>query len=166
MRFIPWLTLPAALVAAQAVAADLLLNEVLYDPEGADEGAEFVELWNPGPEPRPLEGLVLEVGDGSRPGTWAVTWTGGASDTARPRAPFLVAGSALAAALQNGPDAVRLRRGDAVLELLGFGDELASSPLCEGAPAPDAASGSSLARRVDGADSGVNRDDWAAETQP
>ena len=27
--------------------AELLLNEILYDPAGPDEGMEFVELWNP-----------------------------------------------------------------------------------------------------------------------
>ena len=144
---------------------DLLLNEVLYDPLGPDEQQEFVELWNPDSTAVPLEGVALEAGDGARPGTWAVVWRGAAGDVAAPAGAFLVAGGALLGALQNGPDAVRLVRNGAVLDLLGYGD-LGSAALYEGAPAPDAASGQSLARVRDGADSGVNRDDWAAETEP
>ena len=34
-----------AMLVAASCTADLLLNEVLYDPAGADEGYEFVELW-------------------------------------------------------------------------------------------------------------------------
>lgn len=164
MRFVRLAAALAALLAAPA-AADLLLNEVLYDPEGADEGAEFVELWNPDDEGWPLQGVALEVGDGARPGAWAPAWSGSAADTVRPHAPFLISGDALAAALQNGPDALRLRRGDTVLDLLGYG-ALEAAALYEGAPAPDAASGQSLARREDGGDTGVNRDDWAAEIMP
>src|SRR6185503_11335579 len=53
----------------------LVLNEVLYDPEGADEGLEFVELWNTDSIPVPLEGITLESGDGSRPGLWTTLYT-------------------------------------------------------------------------------------------
>jgi len=151
--------------AAAPAAADLLLNEVLYDPDGIDEGAEFVEIWNPDPAPRPLEGVVLESGDGSRSGAWTVVWSGTAGDTVSPGVPYLVRGGALAAPLQNGPDAVRLRRGEAVLDLLGYGALEEGGPY-EGAPAADAPSGQSLARREDGADTGVNADDWSPEPIP
>ncbi len=156
--------LAAALGAAPA-RADLLLNEVLYDPDGADEGREFVELWNPDPAPRPLAGVRIEAGDGARPDAWTVVWAGGAAESVRAGAPFLVSGASLAGALQNGPDAVRLTRDGALLDLLGYGD-LEWPALYLGAPAPDAPSGQSLARLRDGAGSGVNRDDWAPEPSP
>ena len=167
----------AARVAALALAcapclwsvsragADLLLNEILYDPLGADEGQEFVELWNPDSTAAPLEGVALEAGDGARPDTWTIVWRGAVGGVAAPRTAFLVAGGALLGALQNGPDAVRLVRNGAVLDLVGYGD-LEAPALYKGAPAPDAGSGQSLARVRDGADTGINRDDWAVEAEP
>lgn len=160
------LVVAAALAAlARPAAGDLLLNEVLYDPEGADEGAEFVELWNPDGAPLPLAGVSIEAGDGSSAGAWAVIWTGSTSDSAAPHAPFLIPGTALAGTMQNGPDAVRLLRDGAVLDLLGYGPVVAP-PMFEGAPAPDAPSGQSLARLADGVDTNGNAADWAVESAP
>ena len=150
---------------ATGARGELLLNEVLYDPSGADDGQEFVEIWNPDSTAASLEGVALEAGDGANPGSWTVLWRGAPGSVAPPRGPFLVEGGALLDALQNGPDAVRLLRNGAVLDLMGYG-ELESASLYEGAPAPDAASGQSLARVRDGVDTGVNRDDWAAEGEP
>jgi flagellar hook capping protein FlgD len=144
---------------------ELLLNEILYDPLGADEGLEFVEIWNPDSTAAPLDGVAVEAGDGARPGTWTVVWRGTAGSVAAPGGPFLVDGGALLDALQNGPDAVRLVRNGVVLDLLGYGD-LESASLYEGAPAPDAGSGQSLARIRDGVDTGSNRDDWAVDGEP
>lgn len=155
----------AAGLAPAPAGADLVLNEVLYDPAGADEGREFVEIWNPDPLPRPLAGVRVEAGDGARPGVWTAVFAGSSADTIPPGSPFLIQGTSLAAPLQNGPDAVRLTRDGALLDLLGYGD-LESPALYLGAPAPDAASGQSLARVRDGAGAGVNRDDWAPETAP
>lgn len=157
----------AALGALHAVSAraDLLLNEILYDPAGADEGHEFVELWNPDSTALPLEGLTIEAGDGARPGNWEVVWRGAAGAAASPRSPLLLAGDALLGALQNGPDAVRLSRNGVILDLLGYG-ELSAAALYEGSPAPDAGSGQSLARLHDGADTRNNAADWAAEGEP
>jgi hypothetical protein len=52
-----------------------------------------------------------------------------------------------------------------VLDRLGYGDLTAAS-LYEGAPAPDVASGHSLARLTDGLDSDWNADDWGDEPSP
>lgn len=153
-----------ALLAPPA-AGDVLLNEVLYDPEGPDEGAEFVELWNPEDFPVSLEGISIEAGNGASPGSWALLWMGGPADSIPSHAPHLIAGSAVAGTMQNGPDAVRLTRDGAVLDLLGYGALLDPS-MFEGSPAPDAPSGQSLARVGDGIDTGVNRDDWAVEPAP
>ena len=143
----------------------LLLNEVLYDPDGPDDGFEFVELWNPDSTGFPLEGISVEAGDGSRPGSWTVIYTGAPGDSVPPRSPFLIAGSALHGAMQNGPDAVRLTRDGVVLDVLGYG-ALADPELSEGSPAPDAPSGQSLARMRDGVDTGSNAAGWAADPEP
>jgi len=145
--------------------ADLRLNEVLYDPSGPDEGAEWVELWNPDSIPRSLAGIVLEAADGSRPDVWNPVFRGVAGDSAPPRAPLLIAASALTGALQNGPDALRLSRDGAVLDLVGYG-ALEAVSLYQGTPAPDVVSGHSLARRLDGGGSGSNAEDWEDESRP
>ena len=58
------------------LAATLVLNEVLYDPPGADAGREFVEIYNASDVEVPIAGLVLETGDGARPGIWRRAWEG------------------------------------------------------------------------------------------
>jgi hypothetical protein len=155
----------AAGLGPAAAGADIVLNEVLYDPVGADEGREFVELWNPDPLPRPLAGVRVESGDGARPDVWAVVYAGSSADTIPPGTTYLIQGTSLEGPLQNGPDAVRLTRDGALLDLLGYGD-LEPAALYLGAPAPDVPSGQSLARVRDGEGTGVNRDDWAPEAAP
>src|SRR6185503_6192672 len=95
---------------ASAARGDLVLNEVLYDPDGADEGHEFVELWNPDSLAAPLDGVALETSDGARPGTWTTVWRAEAGETVGPGSPFLIGAGGLLASLQNGPDAIRLVR--------------------------------------------------------
>lgn len=155
----------AGVFAAAPARADLVLNEVLYDPAGPDEDGEFVELWNPDQVARALAGVAIEVADGAKPDVWTVLYRGADGDSVPPGSAFLVAASALSGALQNGPDAVRLTRGGVVLDRLGYGD-LVSASLYEGVPAPDAASGHSLARLTDGLDSDRNADDWGDEATP
>jgi hypothetical protein len=164
---------PAIAVIAISIAAflplpacaDLVLNEVLYDPEGSDEGLEFVELWNPDSIAVPLAGVLVESGDGARPGAWTSLYSGAAGDSVPPRSAFLIQGAALLAAIQNGPDALRLSRSGAVLDLLGYG-ALTAAELFRGAPAADAPTGQSLARVRDGTDTGSNASDWAPEPLP
>jgi hypothetical protein len=166
MRSILYAALACGLLVSVADArADLVLNEVLYDPAGADEGAEFVELWNPDDVPRSLWGIAVEAGDGARPDTWVAIYRGGPADSIPPHTAFVAAGGALTGALQNGPDAVRLSRDGVVLDRVGWGD-LDAVSLFESAPAPDVASGHSLARAEDGRDSDSNTADWADETAP
>ena len=147
------------------ILASVLLNEVLYDPEGPDTGREFVEIVNVSTAPVPLSELEIEAGDGARPGTWKLVWRGSAG-TLDPGALLVVGGDSLGtrerllADLQNGPDAVRLRRGTAVLDLLGYGS-LSTAELYEGHPASDV-SGESLARHPDGSDSDDNARDFIA----
>lgn len=150
---------------AEPARADLVLNEVLYDPAGPDDGAEFVELWNPDSLPRDLAGVAIEVADGARPGVWTAIFRGAPGDTITTGGVYLVAGPALSASMQNGPDAVRLTRGALVLDRVGYG-ELTAPELFEEMPAPDVASGHSLARREDGSDTDQNAGDWEDEVTP
>ena len=148
--------------------ADLVINEILVDPDGSDGGREFVELYNPGPGAVALEGVRFEFANGAEEETWRLRWEGqGLPDLPAGRF-FLLTdrnwqGEAEADAdaylgLQNGPDAVRLVRGETTLDLLGYG-ALTDPALFEGDPAA-VATGRSLARRPDGADSGVNSADF------
>jgi len=139
--------------------AGLLLNEVLYDPEGADGDGEFVELIATGPESLALAGLRLEFCNGATPGAWELLWSGELQ--LAPGALFLLGEPAVAGAdvtldldLQNGPEAIRLCRGEEVLDLLGYGEGLDPS-LTEAWPAADP-SGQSLARQPDGVDTEQN----------
>jgi hypothetical protein len=154
-----------ALLLPSYANADLVLNEVLYDPAGPDEGLEFVELWNPDTVSVSLAGVLLEAGDGARPDVWTVVYSGAAGDSVGPRRAFLIPGSALTGTLQNGPDAIRLSRGGSVLDLLGYG-ALVAPELYEGAPAEDPPSGMSLARVEDGRDTDRNAADWSIEPDP
>lgn len=169
--------LPLVAVAAlccSSAAAEVLLNEVLYDPSGADGGHEFVELVNVGAEVAGLGGIVLEFANGAVGDIWAARWRAAASDSLGPGARWLIvdrgwsgaeADAEVSLGLQNGPDALRIRRDEQVLDLVGWG-ALEHDALSEGRPHPGAPSGSSLARRPDGADSDRNDLDWHAADEP
>ncbi len=163
-----------SLLAVRTGAAEPLLNEVLYDPPGADGGAEFVELLNIGTETLDLTGVRLEFANGAVAPAWERRWEGAPGDSLAPGARWLIGDSGwtgdvtpnvlVSLRLQNGPDAVRLRRGEVVLDLLGYGD-LADPAFFETAPHPGAAA-ASLGRRPDGEDSGRNDRDWVVCAEP
>ncbi len=164
----------ASLLAARPGIADPLLNEVLYDPPGADGGAEFVELLNTGAVTLDLAGLRLEFANGAAAPVWERRWEGAVGDSLAPGARWLIADSGwtgtivpnvlISLRLQNGPDSVRLRRGNTVLDLLGYGD-LTDPSVFETAPHPGAAA-ASLGRRPDGVDSDRNDRDWVVCAEP
>ncbi len=168
--------LKAAFILSIAFASpgrpEVVLNEVLYDPEGPDAGYEFVEIYNTGSERVSLEGWALEAGNGSRPGQWQRRWLGGAVDAIDPGGFFVVGGDSLSGTdatarlrLQNGPDAVRLLSPLGVADLLGWG-ELIYGEYYEGTPATDVSAGTSLARRVDGLDTDSNAADFVCSPSP
>ncbi|MBM4116489.1 hypothetical protein FJ251_01925 [bacterium] len=145
--------------------AGLVLNEVLYDPEGTDGDGEFVELFAAGAESLALAPVRLEFCNGANPGAWELLWSG--ELRLAPGALFLLAEAGvpgadvvLALDLQNGPEAIRLRLGGETLDLLGYGDGL-DPALYEAWPAPDP-TGLSLARQPDGVDTNQNALDWFA----
>jgi hypothetical protein len=160
------------LPAAPSAAASLLLNEVHYDPEGTDEGREFVELAAPasGDPNASLEGWILETGNGAEPGAWTVAWVGHPWDSLR--VGLFVIGEAdveprpdavAELDLQNGPDSCRLRGRSGAVDVLGWGSPLDSS-FFEGSPAEDGPSGLSLARLPDGFDTDHNDVDFRPAT--
>jgi hypothetical protein len=154
------------LVAAAQATSPLVINEVLYDPEGADGALEFVEIAAaPGTAPdASLAGWVLETGNGARPGEWTAAWVGAAADRLHGGL-FVVGESAVeprpdAVAdldLQNGPDACRLRGPAGEADLVGWGAPLDPS-FFEGEAAADP-TGLSIARLPDGFDTDVNAAD-------
>jgi len=166
--------LALVLVSSTDAPGTVTLNEVLYDPDGADGGHEFVELHNGGPTPVCLSGIRLQFANGAVGDVWHGRWTGGPADTLASGGLFLVvdqgwqgpAPDAVASlGLQNGPDAVRLERDGEVLDLLGYGD-LAHAALYEGQPHAGAGGGASLARRPDGHDTDRNHLDWTVLARP
>jgi len=151
----------------------VVLNEVFYDPAGLDGGFEFVELVNRTALSVPLAGFRLEAGDGAGPERWSVQWTGAAGDVLAPFARFTIGEGRVVPLpdrvvpieLENGPDAVRLVMPDGATDVLGWGT-LSYASSFEGRPAPDVASGFSLARAVDGVDTDDNAADWIALSPP
>ncbi|MCA9727393.1 MAG: lamin tail domain-containing protein [Candidatus Eisenbacteria bacterium] len=144
--------------------AALVINEVVYDPDGPDSGREWVELYNSGTWPAPLEGVRIESGNGSAPDQWSLEWEGGPHDWIEPRGWFVVGDSTFAHApaslsLQNGPDGVRLSREGLVLDTVGWGD-LEIAEYFEGSPTPETNKSESLSRSADGFDTDDNGADF------
>lgn len=144
-------------------SARLLINEVCYDPPGADAGHEYVELINIGAATVDLAGCRLEFGNGAVGPVWAARWTGQAGDRLEPGALFLIvdrgwtgppADAEVRLSLQNGPDAIRLICPDGSVDIVGWG-ALEFPDMYEGAPHPGAPA-AALARRPDGRDTGHN----------
>lgn len=144
--------------------AALVINEVLYDPDGPDAGREFVEIRNTGRYAAPLSGLTIEAGNGARPDDWDPVWSGPRDGSIPPDGIYRVGldgpgtGEPAELGLQNGPDGVRLSREGFVLDRCGWGD-LAHPEYFEGHPARAVRAGMSLAR----VDDGVDTDDNAAD---
>jgi hypothetical protein len=155
--------LAGVLCLAIASSSKLIINEILYDPPGSDGGKEFVELLCAESGPCSLDGIRLEFLNGSDPERPKVLWTADAGSSLGAGERYLLAESDVVGAqsytslgIQNGPDALRLMRGDAQIDAVAWG-EIAG--LGEGAPAPDASS-QSLARIPDGVDSDDNAADF------
>jgi hypothetical protein len=156
----------------EAAALPVVINEVLYDPAGKDEGAEFVELFNRSDSAVRLAGWRLESGNGSSENRWTLEWTGGSGDTVGPWG-FFVVGEALVSTadfvteldLQNGPDACRLVCPDGQSDVVGWGDHTFAE-YYEGGPVACPASGASVGRDPDGTDTDRNFADFAAFDRP
>jgi hypothetical protein len=165
------LGLALGLAGAAPATALPLISEVFYDAVGTDDGQSFVELY--GAAGSALDGLVLEAVNGADGGvthTLALTGVFGADGL------FVVADRTSAGAtavpdadllldfdFQNGPDSVVLRNAAGVLDAVAYGvfgaGEVSAG---EGAPAPDAPAGQSVARRFANVDTDDNAADFVA----
>lgn len=147
-----------------------MINEFLADPDGADAGAEFVELINTGPHAVDLSGVKLQFANGSVGPEWDDRWSGGNSLVLEAGDLFLIVDrnwasttdfdAQVALGLQNGPDAIRLVRDGTALDMVGYG-RLHDPLMMEGEAVP-LPTGRSLGRRPDGWDSNDNSLDFHA----
>ena len=172
--FVPLLVvLPLMHASPECAVAQVVINEVLYDPEGSDTGLEFVEIMNCGHVGVVLTGWVLETGNGAHPDDWTVEWIGGDLDYLGVGEILLVGEADVSPTpdyvtpldLQNGPDGLRLRDGARIVDTVGWGEPLFAE-YYEGSPATDAPSGSSLARSPDCFDHDDNAGDLIACASP
>lgn len=170
---LPLLLLCLVLLFSFALAcpanAQVVINEVLYDPEGSDTGLEFVEILNCGREGVLMTGWVLETGNGANVNDWTVEWIGGDLDYLEAGEILLIGESDVepspdyvtALDLQNGPDGVRLTDGTGPVDVVGWGEPLFQE-YREGMPATDVQSGLSLGRSPDCFDTDDNMHDFLA----
>ncbi len=112
--------LTSALWFAPALAAatsTLVINEVCYDPPGADGGAEYVEIINPGIVDVSLAGCRLEFANGAVGLPWTGQWVADDSAVVPPGGVFLIVDTGWTGVppdavasfdLQNGPVAIRV----------------------------------------------------------
>lgn len=150
-------------------SASLTLNEILYDPAGPDGDHEYVELHNSGPVAVSLDGVELLFLNGADPQEPRLLWRGSPGQEVPAEGWFVVGEPAVEEAdarselsLQNGPDALWLRRGGEILDRVAWGE---IEGLGEGSPAEDVA-GQSLGRVPDGLDSGNNARDLRPLDEP
>ena len=158
----------------EACASALRVNEVDYDQAGND-AAEFVELLNVGECELDLHDVALELVNGGDGKVYGRYMLAEAAPSLPARGRLLVADQALldalsftgpklalrSAGLQNGPDGVRVVRGERVLEALAYGGPVSGAS--EGDPAPKDDGEKALARCPEGFDSDVNFADFALQ---
>jgi hypothetical protein len=160
-------SLLCSIVPVRADGPSVVINEILFDPAGADDGCEFIELFNRGGHAVVLHEWSLESGNGNREGNWKLEWCGSKLDTIPPRGFFVIGEDQVfpepdfiaTLDLQNGPDGCRLTDPAGLADVVGWGD-LVFDEYFEGEPAVDAKSGCSIGRDPDGSDTGLNRADF------
>jgi hypothetical protein len=153
-------------VALPLASADLVINEILYDPEGPDTGREFVELYNPGSTTLSLADLRVLFINGSTPDASDEIWRGEPTAILGPGEFFVLGGEFVSerdrtvnTGLQNGDEALEIWRGAIRLDAVAWGNPPAT--LGEGR-AVEGVAGQSLGRVPDGLD----RDDNARDFRP
>jgi hypothetical protein len=164
------------LLFPQASLSDSLhvvINEVLYDPEGKDAGEEFIELHNKTGWDVCLFDYEVATGNGAYERRWTSEWRGGLSDTIRAGGFFVIGEEAVlpepdlvtSLDLQNGPDACKLVSPQGDMDLVGWGDH-DFGEYYETRPALDSGPGASLGRDPDGIDTDDNYADFAPFAVP
>lgn len=162
---------------AALLPAAIVINEVCYDPDGNDEGYEWVELYNNGTDSVQLEGATILSGGQS----YGVQYTLPAF-LLRPGHYLLIAGNQIPVAqlyfnfsFQNGgseTDGIRYVSPDGSYSDTVLYDSPNSYGLSDDSGlaglhfAPDVPAGYSLARIVDGLDTDNCETDFRAEANP
>ncbi len=153
----------------------IVINEVLYNSTGSPDEDAFVELL--GPADTVLEGYSL-VGVNGTGGTdykafnlEGSTGSDGLFVVAHPKAaPAILAEADMTSSyvdFQNGPDSIQLRRGDEVIDAVGYGTFDAGDVFAgEGAAAPTSDVNQSIGRDADGKDTGNNASDFEVYALP
>lgn len=170
-----WLFACGLAAAAVPAGANPVISELFYDASGSDSGLAFVELFGtPGTS---LDALVLEGINGGSGDVYTSLMLSGAIPG---DGVFLIgddAGGGVTSVggadlvgdvdYQNGPDSVVLRDASGILDAVGYGSFGVTDIFAgEGAPAPDPAGGSSIARFSPGLDTGDNSVDFVVLTEP
>lgn len=168
-----WIVLAA--VSGAASALELRISELLYDASGADAGRVFVELY--GEPGLALQGFSVEGVNGAN---GALVEQVSLSGVVPVDGFFVLAGTSGGVTevpnadltrdfdFQNGPDSVLLRGpGGTIFDALGYGVFGPGTVFAgEGAPAPDAPPGSSLARTLANVDTDHNAADFGVQSMP
>jgi len=159
----------------QSACALPILSEVLYDAIGSDNGKSFVEIYAaPGTN---LDGFYLVGVNGANgnegpivtlsglvpaDGIFVVGDDAGDGTTAVANADLIVNFD-----FQNGPDSIYLESEGLIIDALAYGSfDLDEIAVGEGTPAPDAPSGSSLARLFANVDTDDNAFDFVILETP
>lgn len=161
------------LALVSPVLAGLLVNEVVYDPSGSDDGLEWIELCNSGSSSIDLTGYQIENAGSS----WTEVYTF-ASGSLVPGA-YLIVGygssthpGSFSPNIQNGgeTDGIRVKdAGGTVLDTVLYDDPndnglAEDSGAVPSAGAPAATSGKSFGRWPDCADTNVSATDFVLYT--
>ena len=159
------------------LAGEVVINEICYDPEGSDEGKEWIELYNNGSSNEQLQGAIISAAGT----TYAMQYTLPAF-VLRPGR-YLLIGESLVPNCQmtadlnfqnatDGTDGVRYlspdgNYTDTVLYGSPNSNQLPDDHGVAGASfAPDVPGGYSLARHSDGEDTNLCAEDFISELNP
>lgn len=171
----PVCLLVASVLGAAGAPAMPMLSEVYYDAPGSDDGYGFVEL--SGPPGFLLDGFRVEGVNGSNGAVGPSLSLSGAigadglfvlADRLSDGSTFVANADLLANFdFQNGPDSIVVRDDAGVRDAVGYGVFGAGDVFAgEGASAPDAAAGQSLARRFADLDTDDNASDFVLLDAP
>ncbi|MCK9556498.1 MAG: lamin tail domain-containing protein [Candidatus Cloacimonetes bacterium] len=167
----------AFLLIYGCLGSQVVINEVCYDPEGADSGKEWIELYNPGTETVDLTGARIYSC-----GTSWIQQFEFPYFLLRPGYMVMIGGTGMGNAqfyanlnFQNGgsaSDGIRFVNSDSTYTDTIIYDEPNTNLLTDDygteaySFAPDAPEGCSLARVVDGRDSNMCGNDFRIEQNP
>lgn len=147
-----------------------LIQEVLFNPDGADTGHEFVEIV--AREGQLPDGLELHFVNGATGEAWVSPLALQVSSEAT--AVWVVGGAQVSGVdqllhttLQNGPDGIQLRGCDGrLLDTAGWGEAASGAQWVEAHEVVGVREGCSMTRSADARDTQNNREDFRSDCSP